>query len=178
MGPKDNVKDDGPPQDAYVANALYKRLCEYPSECMVILEGALVMAGMSLLWHDIRLYPSFQRDDGNGVCLILSILHGAALKSADRVIGEQEPDVLKIHLEQFLLPAVPADPTAYVSQPFPKGGSSVSAVEPKKTIRVRVTGRKYMDMGGVLYTLGALLLLLPSWQVQLVFRKNEKLSLL
>ncbi|MFS7949603.1 hypothetical protein Hanom_Chr06g00573541 [Helianthus anomalus] len=172
MGPKDKVKDDGPPQDAYVANALYKRLCEYPSECMVILEGALVMAGISLLWRDIRLYPCFQRGD-EGMCLfffeqtllivceltcvnvigkwslIFSILRGAALKAADRVIGEQEPDVLKIHLEQFLLPVVPAYPTAYVSQPSPSGGSSVSVVEPKKTIRVRVTGRKYMATGGV-----------------------------
>ncbi|MFS7925879.1 hypothetical protein Hanom_Chr04g00290381 [Helianthus anomalus] len=39
MGAKDKFKDD------------------------VIPEGALVMVGMSLLWQDIRLYPSFQRDD-------------------------------------------------------------------------------------------------------------------
>ncbi|MFS7946132.1 hypothetical protein Hanom_Chr06g00532441 [Helianthus anomalus] len=70
-----------------------------------------------------------------------------ALRVADRVIGEQEPDVLKIHLEQFLLPAVPANPDTYISQPPPNGGSSVSAVEEKKTIRVRVTGRKYMATG-------------------------------
>ncbi|MFS7939771.1 hypothetical protein Hanom_Chr05g00455871 [Helianthus anomalus] len=49
MGPKDKVKDDGPPEDAYVANALYTRLCGCPFECTVIPEGALVMAGMSLL---------------------------------------------------------------------------------------------------------------------------------
>ncbi|MFS7970330.1 hypothetical protein Hanom_Chr09g00819771 [Helianthus anomalus] len=30
MGPKDKVKDDGPPEDAYVANALYTRLCGCP----------------------------------------------------------------------------------------------------------------------------------------------------
>ncbi|MFS7972495.1 hypothetical protein Hanom_Chr09g00845491 [Helianthus anomalus] len=63
MGPKDKVKDDGPPEDAYVANALYTRLCGRPFVCTVIPDGALVMAGMSLLWRDIKLYPSFQRDD-------------------------------------------------------------------------------------------------------------------
>ncbi|MFS7903722.1 hypothetical protein Hanom_Chr01g00027361 [Helianthus anomalus] len=80
------------------------------------------MAGMSLLWRDIRLYPSFHRDD-------------------------EEPDILKIHLEQFLVPAVPADPSAYISQSPPSGGSSVSAAEAKKPIRVKVTGRKYMAAG-------------------------------
>ncbi|MFS7975375.1 hypothetical protein Hanom_Chr10g00879851 [Helianthus anomalus] len=109
----------------------------------MILEGALVMAGMSLLWNDIRLYPSFQ--------MILFDFVGpprnATLRAADRVIGEQEPDVLKIHLEQFLLPAVPADPTAYISQPPPNGGSSVSAVETKKTTRVKITGRKVIITG-------------------------------
>ncbi|MFS7939483.1 hypothetical protein Hanom_Chr05g00452311 [Helianthus anomalus] len=40
-----------------------------------------------------------------------------------------------------------ADPAAYVSQPSPSEGSSVSAAEAKKTIRVRVTGRKYMATG-------------------------------
>ncbi|MFS8016263.1 hypothetical protein Hanom_Chr15g01366481 [Helianthus anomalus] len=44
-------------------------------------------------------------------------LRNAALRASDRVIGEKEPDVLKIHLEQFLLPAVLADPAAYISQP-------------------------------------------------------------
>ncbi|MFS7945765.1 hypothetical protein Hanom_Chr06g00528011 [Helianthus anomalus] len=37
MGPKDKVKDDGPPEDAYVANALYTRLCERPFVCTVTL---------------------------------------------------------------------------------------------------------------------------------------------
>ncbi|KAJ0833689.1 hypothetical protein HanRHA438_Chr16g0735451 [Helianthus annuus] len=149
MGPKDKVKDDGPPKDAYVANALYTRLCGHPFECTVIPEGTSVMAGMSLLWRDIKLYPSFRRDDEGEWSLFdfVDPRRHAALKTADRVIGEQEPDVLKIHLEQVLLPAVPADPAAYVSQPSPSGGSSVSAVETKKTIRVRVTGRKYMATG-------------------------------
>ncbi|MFS7939580.1 hypothetical protein Hanom_Chr05g00453461 [Helianthus anomalus] len=133
MGPKDKVKDDGPPKDAYVANALFKRLCECPSECTVIPEGALVMAGMSLLWRKWSLL-NFVDPPRN-----------ATLRAANRVIGEQEPDVLEIHLEQFLPPAVPVDPTAYISQPPPSGESSVSAVEEKKPIRVRVTGRKYMD---------------------------------
>ncbi|MFS7919557.1 hypothetical protein Hanom_Chr03g00214031 [Helianthus anomalus] len=70
-----------------------------------------------------------------------------ALRVADRVIGEQDPDVLKIHLEQFLLPAVPADPATYISQPPPSGGGSVSTAEAKKPIRVKVTGRKYMAAG-------------------------------
>ncbi|MFS8004617.1 hypothetical protein Hanom_Chr13g01227921 [Helianthus anomalus] len=90
------------------------------------------MVGMSLLWHDIRLYLSFQRVDEG--------------KSVDRVVGEQEPDVLKIHLEQFLLPVVPADPTVYISQPPPSGGSSVSAAKTKKPTRVKITGRKVMTV--------------------------------
>ncbi|MFS7945189.1 hypothetical protein Hanom_Chr06g00521231 [Helianthus anomalus] len=45
----------------------------------------------------------------------------AALRAADRVIGEQEPNVLKIHLEQLLLPSMPVDPTAYISQTPPAG---------------------------------------------------------
>ncbi|MFS7988585.1 hypothetical protein Hanom_Chr11g01036591 [Helianthus anomalus] len=71
-------------------------------------------------------------------------MKNAALRVADRVIGEQEPDVMRIHLEQFLLLMVPADPTAYISKPPPSGGSSISAAEAKKPIRVKVTGRKYM----------------------------------
>ncbi|MFS7986758.1 hypothetical protein Hanom_Chr11g01014061 [Helianthus anomalus] len=107
-----------------VENALFKRLCQCPSECTVILEGALVMAGMSLLWQDIRLYPSFQRDDEGRWSLFdfIDPPRNAALRAADRVLGEQEPDVLKIHLEQFLLPAVPTNPTAYISQPPPVEG--------------------------------------------------------
>ncbi|MFS8021487.1 hypothetical protein Hanom_Chr16g01427931 [Helianthus anomalus] len=50
-------------------------------------------------------------------------------------------------MSQFLLPAVLADPTAYISQPSPSGGSGVSAAEAEKPIRVKVTGRKYMDVG-------------------------------
>ncbi|KAJ0636146.1 hypothetical protein HanOQP8_Chr17g0658621 [Helianthus annuus] len=65
-----------------------------------------------------------------------------ALRSADRAIGEQEPDVLRIHLEQFLLPAVPADMNAHVSQLPPSGGSSVSIAETKKPSRIKITGRK------------------------------------
>ncbi|MFS7908359.1 hypothetical protein Hanom_Chr01g00082241 [Helianthus anomalus] len=43
----------------------------------------------------------------------------AALRSADRVLGEQELDMLKIHLEQFLLPAVPTEPPVFFSPPPP-----------------------------------------------------------
>ncbi|MFS7943794.1 hypothetical protein Hanom_Chr06g00504421 [Helianthus anomalus] len=67
----------------------------------------------------------------------------AALKAADRVLGEQQPDVLKIHLERFLLPAVPEDPTAYITVHSPSGGKNVAAIE-KKPIKVKITGRKYM----------------------------------
>ncbi|KAF5782371.1 hypothetical protein HanRHA438_Chr11g0507711 [Helianthus annuus] len=63
IGPKDKVQDEAHPKDAYVAKALYRRLCERPSVCTVIPDGALVMAGMSLLRQDVKLYPSFWRDD-------------------------------------------------------------------------------------------------------------------
>ncbi|MFS7935477.1 hypothetical protein Hanom_Chr05g00403951 [Helianthus anomalus] len=106
-----------PPKDAYVANALYTTLCGRPFVCTVIPDGALVMAEMSLLWHDIKLYPSFRRDDQGEWSLFYFVdpPRHAALKAADHVLGEQEPDVLKIHLEQFLLPAVPVDPAAYIT---------------------------------------------------------------
>ncbi|MFS7939484.1 hypothetical protein Hanom_Chr05g00452321 [Helianthus anomalus] len=97
MGPKDNVKDDGPPKYAYVVNALYTRLCGRPFECTVIPEGALVMAEMSLLWRDIKLYPSFRRDD-EGEWSLFDFVN-PPWHATDRVIGEHEPDVLKIHLE-------------------------------------------------------------------------------
>ncbi|KAJ0699098.1 hypothetical protein HanRHA438_Chr10g0435411 [Helianthus annuus] len=77
----------------------------------------------------------------------------AALRAADRVLGEQEPNVLKVHLEQFLLPAVPADPAVYISQPPPSEGSSV-AVPEKKPTRIKVTGRKYMAAGAATSSAG------------------------
>ncbi|MFS7913172.1 hypothetical protein Hanom_Chr02g00138701 [Helianthus anomalus] len=148
MALKDKVKDEAPPKDVYVSNALYTKLCGHPSECMVIPEGALVMAGMSLSWHDIKLYPSFRRDDEGEWSLFdfVDPPRHAALKATNRILGEQEPDVLKIHLEQFLLPTVPADPTAYVTIPPPSGGRNVVAIE-KKPIKVKITGRKYMVVG-------------------------------
>ncbi|MFS7914380.1 putative phospholipase C, phosphatidylinositol-specific, Y domain-containing protein [Helianthus anomalus] len=63
MGSKEKFKDEGPPADAYIENALFKKLSKPPSECQVIPEGALVLVGMSLLWRDSRLYPAFQRFD-------------------------------------------------------------------------------------------------------------------
>ncbi|KAF5785045.1 hypothetical protein HanXRQr2_Chr10g0423991 [Helianthus annuus] len=121
MGAKDKFKDDGPPADAYIENTLFKRLSQRPSECQVIPEGALLMAGMSLLRRNSRLYPVFQRVNGGEWSLFdfVDPPRNAALRSADLVVGEQEPDVLKIHIEQFLLPAVPADATAQVSNPPP-----------------------------------------------------------
>ncbi|MFS7964529.1 hypothetical protein Hanom_Chr08g00751421 [Helianthus anomalus] len=128
-----------------------------------------MMAGMSLLWRDIKFYPLFQRGDEGKWSLFdfVDPPRNAALQAVDCVIGEQEPDVLKGHLEQFLLPSMPADQATYISQPPPSGGSGVSAVEAKKTIRVRVAGRKYMATGARLpllrvafmYPLEALLLL-------------------
>ncbi|MFS7922465.1 hypothetical protein Hanom_Chr03g00249451 [Helianthus anomalus] len=101
------------------------------------------MAWMSLLWRDIGLYLSFRRDDEGEWSLFdfVDPPRHATLKAADHVIGEHEPDVLKIHLEQFLLPVVPADLAAYVSQPSPSVGSSVSAAEAKKTIQHGHGGR-------------------------------------
>ncbi|KAJ0521336.1 hypothetical protein HanIR_Chr10g0469681 [Helianthus annuus] len=66
----------------------------------------------------------------------------------------KEPDVLKIHLEQFLLPAVPEDPTVYISlPPPPNGGSNVVAIE-KKPTRIKVTRRMYMAVGAASTSVG------------------------
>ncbi|MFS8031638.1 hypothetical protein Hanom_Chr17g01548221 [Helianthus anomalus] len=156
MGLKDKVKVEAPPKDAYVSNALYTKLCGHPSECTVIPEGALVMTGMNLSWRDIKLYPSSRREDEvRELCLchckwslfdFVDPPRHAALKVADRVLGEQEPDVLKIHLEQFLLPPVPADPTAYNTVPPPSGGRNVVAIE-KKPIKVKINRRKDTAVG-------------------------------
>ncbi|MFS8008152.1 hypothetical protein Hanom_Chr14g01269341 [Helianthus anomalus] len=102
---------------------MYTRLCGRPFECTVIPEGALVMAGMSLLWRDIKQYISFRRDD-EGEWIMFNFVdppRHTALRAADRVLSEQEPDVLKVHLEQFSLPVVPADPAVYISHPPPVG---------------------------------------------------------
>ncbi|MFS7944373.1 hypothetical protein Hanom_Chr06g00511361 [Helianthus anomalus] len=62
------------------------------------------------------------------------------------MIDEQEPEVLRVHLEQFVLPALPADPAVYVSPLSIGGGNSVAAPE-KKPTRIKVTRRKYMAAG-------------------------------
>ncbi|KAJ0956724.1 hypothetical protein HanPSC8_Chr01g0018881 [Helianthus annuus] len=128
MGSKEKFKDEGPPADAYIENALFKKLSKHPSKCQVIPEGALVLVGMSLLWSDSRLYPAFQRFD-NGEWSLFDFIdppRHAALRSADRVVGEQEADVLKIRIEHFLLPAIPAGSSSQVVIPPPSGGSGVS----------------------------------------------------
>ncbi|KAF5760230.1 hypothetical protein HanXRQr2_Chr16g0750991 [Helianthus annuus] len=58
-----------------------------------------------------------------------------------------------MHLEQFLLPALPADPSAYIAPlPLvPSGG--VSALERKPTW-IKVTGRKYMAVGAAASSVG------------------------
>ncbi|KAJ0467634.1 hypothetical protein HanIR_Chr14g0687481 [Helianthus annuus] len=147
MGAKDKFKDDGPPADAYIENALFKRLSQRPSECQLIPEGALVKAGMSLPWRNSWLYPAFQRVDGGEWSLFdfFNPPRNAALRSADRVVGEQEPNVLKIHIEQFLPPAVPAGSTAQVSNPPPSGGVSVE--ETRKPSRIRISGKNIATAG-------------------------------
>ncbi|MFS7897805.1 hypothetical protein Hanom_Chr02g00172441 [Helianthus anomalus] len=73
MGAKEKFKDEGPPVDAYIENALFNRVSQHPSECQVILESALVLVGMSLLWRDSRLYPAFQGFD-NGEWSLCNII--------------------------------------------------------------------------------------------------------
>ncbi|MFS7943740.1 hypothetical protein Hanom_Chr06g00503771 [Helianthus anomalus] len=63
------------------------------------------------------------------------------------MVGEQEADVLKIHIENYLFPAVPADATAHVSNPPPSGGSGVSLEETKKTSQIRITRKKIITAG-------------------------------
>ncbi|XP_021986507.2 uncharacterized protein LOC110882929 [Helianthus annuus] len=142
-GPKDKVKDDAPPADSYASNALYVKLCGRPFECTIIPEGALVMAGMSLLWPDIRRYPSFQREDGGewGMFDFVDPPRHLALKPNNRKLDEGEPDVLKVHLEQFLLPAMPTDPLEYIA-PLTGMAAATSASSEKKPIRLKLSGRK------------------------------------
>ncbi|KAM0055321.1 hypothetical protein Hdeb2414_s0006g00204781 [Helianthus debilis subsp. tardiflorus] len=71
----------------------------------------------------------------------------AALRFADRVVGEQAPDVLKIYIKNFLLAAVLADTTAHVSNPPPSEGSGVSLEETKKPSRIRITWKKIITAG-------------------------------
>ncbi|KAJ0519760.1 hypothetical protein HanIR_Chr10g0451831 [Helianthus annuus] len=138
------LKDDGPSEDVYVSNVLYMKLCGRPFECTIIPEGALVMAGMSLLWPDIRRYPSFQRDDAGEWSMFdfIDPPRHLALRPADRVLDEGEPDVLGVHLEQFILPAVPADSTAYITQLSGVATTAMSVSE-KKPTRIKLTGKKH-----------------------------------
>ncbi|MFS8027368.1 hypothetical protein Hanom_Chr16g01497921 [Helianthus anomalus] len=61
-----------------------------------------------------------------------------ALRAANCVLGDQEPDVLKVHLEQFC---------------YPIEGGSVAVPERKPT-RIKVTGRKYMAAGTATSSIG------------------------
>ncbi|KAJ0806330.1 hypothetical protein HanPI659440_Chr02g0088271 [Helianthus annuus] len=76
-----------------------------------------------------------------------------ALSVADHTLNEGDPGVLEMHLEQFLLPALPTDSAAYIAPlPLvPSGG--VSSVE-KKPTRIKVTGRKYMASGAAASSVG------------------------
>ncbi|MFS7997093.1 hypothetical protein Hanom_Chr12g01137681 [Helianthus anomalus] len=172
MGAKEKLKDDGPPADAYVENTLFKRLSQCPSECTVIPEGGLVMEKMSLLWRNSRLYPTFKRLD-EGQWSIFDFVdppppRNAALMSTDRAVGDQDPDVLKIHIDRFLLPVMPADFTAYVSQPPPSRGGGASIEGTKKPYRIRIPGKKIITAGATaspaavsISTAPGVLLLLP-----------------
>ncbi|KAM0036835.1 hypothetical protein Hdeb2414_s0014g00431021 [Helianthus debilis subsp. tardiflorus] len=144
IGSKVKFKDEGPPADAYIDNALFKKLNKHPSECKVIPEGALVFVGMSLLWRDSWLYPAFQRFD-NGECSLFDFIdppRHADLRSANRMVGEQEAVVLKIYIEHFLLPAIPAGSSAQVANLPPSSGSGVFLEGTKKMSRIRITGKK------------------------------------
>ncbi|MFS8029889.1 hypothetical protein Hanom_Chr17g01527631 [Helianthus anomalus] len=96
---------------------------------------------MSLLWHDIKRYPSFRRDDEGEWSLFdfVDLPRNLALRAADRV---------------FLLPAMPADPTVYLSPHSLTGGSNAAAPERKPTW-IKITGRKYMATGANPSTDGA-----------------------
>ncbi|KAJ0790413.1 hypothetical protein HanPI659440_Chr05g0215151 [Helianthus annuus] len=76
-----------------------------------------------------------------------------ALRPADRVLDEGELGVLGMHLEQFVLPAIPADPAAYIS-PLPSvPNTGVPALE-KRPTRIKLTGRKYMAAGVAVSSIG------------------------
>ncbi|MFS7963733.1 hypothetical protein Hanom_Chr08g00741831 [Helianthus anomalus] len=66
----------------------------------------------------------------------------ASLRSANRVAGEQDASVLKIHIENFLLPVVIVDSSAQLVSPPPSGGSEASLGGAKKIYRIRLTGKK------------------------------------
>ncbi|KAJ0927059.1 hypothetical protein HanRHA438_Chr04g0178401 [Helianthus annuus] len=90
---------------------------------------------------------------GNGACYFVDPPRHLALKAADRVLDEGELGVLGMHLEQFVLPAVPADPAAYIS-PLPSVPSAgVPALE-KRPTRIKLTGRKYMAAGVAASSIG------------------------
>ncbi|KAF5813479.1 hypothetical protein HanXRQr2_Chr03g0098931 [Helianthus annuus] len=65
-----------------------------------------------------------------------------ALRPADRVLDGGEPDVLGMHLEQFSLPAVPADPTVYITS-LSVFANTVMSVAEKKSARTKLGGRKH-----------------------------------
>ncbi|MFS8007292.1 hypothetical protein Hanom_Chr14g01259271 [Helianthus anomalus] len=77
MRAKDKFKDDGPPAGAYI-------------EKRFVQEGALLIAGVSLLWRNSQLYPAFQRVDGGEWSLFdfVDPPRNAVLRSADHVVGE------------------------------------------------------------------------------------------
>ncbi|MFS7936477.1 hypothetical protein Hanom_Chr05g00416031 [Helianthus anomalus] len=83
---KEKFKDEGPPADAYIENALFKKLSQHPSECQLIPEGALVLVGMILLWRDSRLYPSFQRFDN-------ASLGGTKKRSRIKITGKKSATI-------------------------------------------------------------------------------------
>ncbi|MFS7888918.1 hypothetical protein Hanom_Chr00s000002g01600651 [Helianthus anomalus] len=152
MAPKERFKDDDPPADAYIKNALFKTLSQHPSECQVIPEGALVLRfdngkcqfavsksasdvsyDMLIIWVKTCDWSLFDFVDPP---------RNAALRSADPMVGEQEASVLKVHIESFLLPAIIADSSAQLSSPPPSSESEASLGGAKKMFRIRITEKK------------------------------------
>ncbi|MFS7908864.1 hypothetical protein Hanom_Chr01g00088061 [Helianthus anomalus] len=76
-----------------------------------------------------------------------------ALRLADRVLDEGELGVLGMHLDQFVLPVVPADPAAYIS-PLPSVSNTSAPASEKRPTRIKLTGRKYVAAGVVASSVG------------------------
>ncbi|MFS7986749.1 hypothetical protein Hanom_Chr11g01013951 [Helianthus anomalus] len=56
----------------------------------------------------------------------------AALRSADRVVGEKEASVLSIHADRFLLPATTAGSSAKPVSPPPSSRNELSLGGPRR----------------------------------------------
>ncbi|KAF5808891.1 hypothetical protein HanXRQr2_Chr04g0150691 [Helianthus annuus] len=66
----------------------------------------------------------------------------AALRPSDRVVGEHEASVQKIHIEHFLLTAILRIPLIKLLVLPPSSGCEASLGGTKKASRIRITGKK------------------------------------